>query len=159
MTQTMENEEIRTLFQWNNSFCRSHFKLIMTLKRWHGLHLINNGVKVKVKGTQTVLYGCEEVNIAKCPFWNFWLKKIIKNIAVFVWYLWRSAATMCFFPFVFTGTGRDSDKFAIALVWFEAVFVEILVSAAYYHYVLADLAVEIDNCYSKITNVVCFCPA
>ena len=137
-------------------------QLITISRRSYGhntssLHLINNGVKVK--GTQTVLYGCEEVNIAKCPFWNFWLKKIIKKIAVFVWYLWRSAATMCFFPFVFTGTGRDSDKFAIALVWFEAVFVEILVSAAYYHYVLADLAVEIDNCYSKITNVVCFCPA
>ena len=34
-----------------------------------------------------------------------------------------------------------------------------LVGAAYYRHALADLAAEIDNCYSKITYVACFCPA
>ena len=51
------------------------------------------------------------------------------------------------------------NKCANALVGFGAVFVWILVSAAYYRHVLADLAVKIDSCYSEITNVVCFCPA
>ena len=49
------------------------------------------------------------------------------------------------------------DKFASALVLFEAVFVQIAYwSAAYYRNVLADLTVEIENCYSKITDVACF---
>ena len=45
------------------------------------------------------------------------------------------------FSFVFTGTGRGP-----MLVGFGVVFIWILVSAAYYRHVLADLAVEIENC-------------
>ena len=62
-----------------------------------------------------------------------------------------------FFPLFLLEPDVTPDKFASALVWF-LIFVKILVSAAYYRRALADLATEIDNCYSKIAAVACFCP-
>ena len=89
-------------------------QLITISRRSYGhntssLHLINNGVKVK--GTQTVLYGCDKVNIAKCPprvrIATVSAEPLIfhlKKVAVVIMTL---RGPHDFLNFVFTGTGRD----------------------------------------------------